>query len=108
MKIRCVWEHNGNDSLLYSDNYIGAYTRGATKDIALSKMADEIRSYLNWKKDFVPEAFEMEIVQEKLSELNICDADSDILFDTEKGKMDPIAYQELKALALRSAQDFLP
>lgn len=107
MKIRCVWEHNGNDSLLYSDNYIGAYTRGATKDIALSKMADEIRSYLNWKKDFVPEAFEMEIVQEKLSELNICDADSDILFDTEKGKMDPIAYQELKALALRSAQDFL-
>ena len=107
MKIRCVWEHNGSDSLLYSDNYIGAFTRGATKDIALSKMADEIKSYLNWKKDLAPETFEIEIVQEKLSELNIYDADSDVLFDTEKGKLDPIEYQELKALALRSAQDFL-
>lgn len=107
MKIRCVWEHNGNDSLLYSDNYIGAFTRGATKDIALSKMTDEIKSYLRWKKDVAPEAFKIEIVQEKQSELNICDADSDVLFDTEKGKIDPVEYQELKAVALRSAKDFL-
>ena len=71
MKIRCVWEHNGSDSLLYSDNYIGAFTRGATKDIALSKMTDEIKSYLNWKKDLEPETFEIEIVQEKSSGLNI-------------------------------------
>lgn len=30
MKIKCVWEHNGNDSLLYSNNFIGAFTRGET------------------------------------------------------------------------------
>ena len=107
MKIRCVWEHNGNDSLLYSDNYVGAFTRGETKDIALSKMADEIKSYLHWKKDLTPKAFEIEIVQEKHSELNIGDADSDVLFDTEKDEITLIEYQELKALALRSAQDFL-
>ena len=94
MKIRCVWEHNGSDSLLYSDNYIGAFTRGETKDIALSKMEDEIKSYLKWKKDVVPETFEIEIVQEKLSELDICDADSDVLFDTEKGKLDLSEYQD--------------
>ena len=107
MKIRCVWEHNGNDSLLYSDNYIGAFTRGATKDIALSKMTDEIKSYLHWKNDLIPETFEIEIVQEKHSELNIGDADSDVIFDTEKGEIDLVEYHELKALALRSAQDFL-
>lgn len=38
MKIRCVWEHNGNDSILYSDNYVGAFTRGESKDIAMRKM----------------------------------------------------------------------
>lgn len=92
---------------MYSDNYIGAFTRGETKDIALSKMADEIKSYLHWKNDSEPETFEMEIVQEKRSELNICDADSDVLFDTEKGKIDFLEYQELKTLVLRSAQDFL-
>lgn len=46
MKIQCVWEHNGNDSILYSNNFVGAYTRGETKDIALQKMAKEIESYL--------------------------------------------------------------
>lgn len=107
MKIRCVWEHNGSDSLLYSDNYVGAFTRGETKDIALSKMTGEIKSYLHWKNDLTPETFEIEIVQEKHSELNIGDADSDVLFDTEKGEIDLIEYQELKTLALRSAQDFL-
>lgn len=27
MRIRCVWEHNGNDSILYAANCIGAFTR---------------------------------------------------------------------------------
>ena len=107
MKIRCVWEHNGDDSIVYSDNYIGAFTRGATKDIALSKMTGEIKSYLKWKNDLIPETLETKIVQEKCSELNIGDADSDVIFDTEKDKIDLIEYEELKTLALRSAQDFL-
>ena len=107
MKIRCVWEHNGSNSLLYSDNYVGAFSRGETKNIALSKMVDEIKSYLHWKNDLTPEIFEIEIVQEKRSKLDIGDADSDVLFDTEKGEITLIEYQELKALALRSAQDFL-
>lgn len=42
MKIGCVWEHNGNDSLLYAVDYVGARTRGATKDIALQKRTREI------------------------------------------------------------------
>ena len=107
MKIRCVWEHNGNDSLLYSDNYIGAFARGRTKDIALEKMSDEIKSYLNWRNGLIPENFEIEVVQEKISDLNICDADSDVLFETEKGEISFTEYQELKALALYSARDFL-
>jgi hypothetical protein len=28
MKVRCVWEHNGNDSILYADNFTGAFVRG--------------------------------------------------------------------------------
>ena len=51
MKIRCVWEHNGNDSILYADSFIGAFTRGASKDLAIQKMPSEIKSYLMWKGD---------------------------------------------------------
>ena len=46
MTINCVWEHNGNDTLLYAVDYIGAYTRGESLEIAKAKMHDEIVSYL--------------------------------------------------------------
>lgn len=107
MKVRCVWEHKGDDSLLYSDDFIGAFTRGSSREAALAKMPDEIASYLRWRGAPVPEAFEVEIVQEKASRLDIRDADSDVLFESEKGALTLEGYQELKALALKSAQDFL-
>ena len=34
MKVRCVWEHNGNDSILYAENFIGAFTRGSSLEEA--------------------------------------------------------------------------
>ena len=106
MKIRCVWEHNGNDSILYSNNFVGAYTRGETKDIALQKMAKEIESYLEWKGEAVPDSLETVIEQEKESALAISDADSDVLFQEEKNPLSKSEYEALKALALKSAQDF--
>ncbi len=47
--IRCAWEHNGDDTLLYALDYPGAFTRGASKEAALGKMPDEIRAYLRWR-----------------------------------------------------------
>ena len=107
MKIRCVWEHNGNDSILYADSFIGAFTRGASKDLAIQKMPSEIKSYLMWKGDLVTDSFEPEIVQEKCSDLTISDADSDVLFDEERKELSVSEYEELKALVLKSARDFL-
>ncbi len=107
MIIKCVWEHNGGDSLLFADNFVGAFTRGASKDSALQKMPAEIRSYLRWKGASAPDALEAEIIQEKQSELTVCDADSDVIFDSERKELSMSEYAELKALALKSAQDFL-
>lgn len=107
MKIRCVWEHNGNDSILYADSFIGAFTRATSKDLAIQKMPSEIKSYLMWKGDLVTDSFEPEIVQEKCSDLTISDADSDVLFDEERKELSVSEYEELKALVLKSARDFL-
>ncbi len=107
MKIRCVWEHNGNDSILHANNFVGAYTRGETKDIALQKMTREVASYLEWKGEAVPDSLETIITQEKASVLTISDADSDVLFEEEKEPLSKAEYEELKELALKSAQDFL-
>ena len=44
MKVKCVWEHNGDDSILYASNFIGAFTRGKSKCEAIGKMSSEISS----------------------------------------------------------------
>ena len=107
MTINCVWEHNGNDTLLYAVDYIGAYTRGENLEVAKAKMPQEIISYLKWCGKEVTDSIEIVIAQEKDSELNIKDADSDVLFESEKEPLTKDEYKNLKALALKSAKDFL-
>lgn len=87
MKIHCVWEHNGNDSMIYASNFAGAFTRGETREIALNKMRDEVRAYLRWKNGSDMCDSEVIITQEQNSELDICDADSDVIFDEEREQL---------------------
>ena len=107
MKIECIWEHNGGDSLLYAGNCIGAFTRGASLEEAVRKMPDEIRSYYAWLGEATPIDIECDIVQEKDSRLEIKDADSDVIFKTEEAPFTYSEYCALKELALKSAADFL-
>ena len=107
MTINCVWEHNGNDTLLYAVDYIGAYTRGENLEAAKAKMPGEIISYLKWCGKEVTDSIEIVIAQEKDSELNIKDADSDVLFESEKVPLTADEYKNLKVLALKSAREFL-
>lgn len=106
MKVRCAWEHNGDDTLLHAVNCVGAYARGTNREQALEKMPKEVMAYLRWSGGPVPARVELEIVQEKASGLQIADADSDIMFDEERGPLSEDAYLRLKALALKSAEDF--
>ena len=107
MKINCIWEHNGNDTLLYAADYMGAYTRGESLDVAVEKMPQEIMAYLAWLGEEIPETFEITMAEEKESDLHIKDADSDVLFESEKAPLTTDEYEYLKSLALKSAKDFL-
>ena len=107
MNVNCVWEHNGDDTLLYATDYVGAYARGENLEAAMAKIPQEIASHCNWCGKDIGGSIEIVIVQEKESELTIRDADSDVLFETEKAPLSAEEYQHLKALALKSAQDFL-
>ncbi len=106
MKIRCVWEHNGGDSILYAENFVGAFTRGSSQQEAMHKMPEEIRRFQLWRGEMPAEDFEIAIVQEKESGLQVKDADSDVIFETEEMPLSTEEYQYLKSLALKSAEDF--
>lgn len=106
MEVRCIWEHNGDDSLLYAENCVGAFTRGDSLVVAIGKMQEEIKAYMKWIDEAIPEEVNVVIVQEKESELDIKDADSDVLFDEEESALTLEEYIRLKELALKSAKDF--
>ncbi|MBP1576605.1 MAG: hypothetical protein J6A68_03625, partial [Oscillospiraceae bacterium] len=67
--MKCVWEHNGNDTLLYSVNYVGAYTRGNSLESAMAKMRTEIVAYSSWIGQDCEQKTNIEIIQEKDSNL---------------------------------------
>ena len=104
--MQCVWEHNGNDTLLYSVQQIGAYTRGHTLEEAISKMQSEAETYSLWCGEKTCQDTAVEIIQEKNSDLQIADADSDVLFESEVTPLMLEEYEVLKELTLRSARDF--
>ncbi len=106
MTVQCIWEHNGPDTLLYAANYPGAFARGASLEEAIAKMPEEIRRYCRWLNHEIPENIVCEIVQEQSSTLMIRDADSDVLFETERAPLSRKEYEALKAATMQSARDF--
>lgn len=107
MKIECIWEHNGDDTLLYAKDYVGAFTRGENLEVASKRMKNEILAYSSWLGNDLQEDIEVVIVQEKNSELEIKDADSDVIFMTEEAALTMSEYITLRDFALKSASDFL-
>jgi len=107
MKMECIWEHNGDDTLLYAKDYVGAFTRGENLEVASKKMKNEILAYSSWLGNDLQEDIETVVVQEKNSELEIKDADSDVIFTAEEEVLNMSEYIMLRDLALKSAMDFL-
>ncbi len=107
MEIRAALEYNEHGALLWAENFPGACSRGATPAEAEEKLPVEVCRFLRWRDGVAPpEDFSVRIVQEKESGLEIRDADSDILLDSEQKPLTLEEYAELKAQVLRSAKDF--
>lgn len=108
MKVKLIDEYNDKGHLIFIENFIGAYIRGKTFEECVAKLHNELMQYAEWRNiDFPNETIETEIIQKKQSDLNIGDADSDIIFESEKKPLTQNEYENLKALALKSANDFL-
>ena len=108
MIIKAVCEYNDDGCLVYAENFPGAFVRGRNYENAVAKFPKEIESWLDWANGEakIESPIEIELVQEKRNdELRICDADSDVIFDSEKEPLTKEEYNKLKILALRSAMD---
>lgn len=107
MEIQGILEYNENGALLWAENFPGAFSRGKNPVEAEAKLSAEVRRFLRWRDGIVPpEDFSVRVVQKKESVLEIQDADTDILFASERLSLTLEEYQTLKSLVLRSAEDF--
>lgn len=106
MTIHCIWEHNGPDSIVHALDFPGAFARGPSLEIALEKMKKEVCAYQMWTGAPVPEEIVVEVAKDAPTELNVKDADSDVLFDQEREPLSEEEYRILINLALKSARDF--
>ena len=106
MTEKYVWEHNGSDTLLWSVDNVGACTRGKTLDEAKIKTQKEITAYCVWMGKPICGDIEALVCEEKVSDLQISDADSYVIFESEKEPLTKDEYFALKALAMKSAHDF--
>lgn len=107
MTVTCVWEHHGKASLIYADQFPGAYTRGATKDEALSKMPAEVRSYIAWKTGDIRPAGPKSGLYRRTPRNWLLKTRTPTCCSTGKsGYWDERQYITLKALVLKPARDF--
>lgn len=107
IEVKIAKEYNDNGYLIYAVNYPGAYVRGRNELEALAKLKKEIFEYISWRDNSLAVInIHAIIVDQKKSALNIEDADSDMIFTSEKEPLTEDEYLALKQLALKSASDF--
>ena len=107
--IEVIAEYNDGGALLWADAYCGAYVRGKTVGEALEKFPKALSQYTQWAYGTpMPNLSEADFVVTHAypSDLQISDADSNVLFPSERLPMDMTEYTQKKQLCLRSAQDF--
>ena len=101
MNLEAVLEYNEKGCLVYLQNLPGAFSRGKTAEEAFAKLPAESARFEHWKTGKKsPENFEHECtvftVLKKESTLNTEDADSDVIFDTERQPLSLEEYERQK------------
>jgi len=106
--INVIDEFNENGHLVYADDYVGAYSRGRTMSEAFAKLPREIECYNKWLG--IDDTVCLPVIAVKESHGGVSgveDADSIVLFESEMKPLTDSEYRYLKALAVKSAKDFL-
>ena len=106
MKIFCIWEHRGEDAILWATDYPGAFARGSNLNEALAKLPADLREWSAWTELEAPEHGEAVVIGEVESTLDVRDADSDVLLEAERKPLTREEYVRLRDAALRSAERF--
>ncbi|WP_151898660.1 hypothetical protein [Clostridium thermosuccinogenes] len=103
--IRLAVEENHKGTMIHLIDMPGAFTRAEKLKDAITKVTDEVRMYKSWIGKTHNKEYEIEIVQKETTNAQLDDGDTEILTIRDKD-LDIAYFQQLKMLALKSAEDF--
>ena len=103
-RISVALETNGRGFIGFIAQLPGAYVRGETDEITLSKVHTEVRSYARWLAVEAPVGYENSVSQRHHCTLMVEDADTEILLDEDRSPMNDEEFKELHDLAACSGE----
>lgn len=104
--MKATLEYSDHGCLLWSLDCPGAFARGKSREEAAAKLPADVASFCRWAGWECPSG-PVEITEEKYQpNMKVEDADSDMLFESERQPLSQNEYEVLKALVLKSAADF--
>ncbi len=96
--ISVAFETNSEGYLGFIAELPGVFIRGKTEEEALSKVKQEVKSYLKWLGIEEKLAYDTNVGQRHQSALMVEDADCEILLNADKGTMSEEEFKNLKAV----------
>lgn len=105
-EIAVIWEHRGEDTILWVQDYPGAFARGENFAEAAQKLSADLIDWSKWTGGAVPQVCGVRKVGEMISGLDVRDADSDALLESERRRLEWKEYVMLRDMAIRSAEAF--
>lgn len=104
--MKAALEYSDKGCMLYSLDCPGPFARGRSREEAAAKLPADVAAFCRWAGWEVP-AGAVEIVEEKYQpDMRVEDADSDMLFASERQPVTAEEYALLRELVLKSARDF--
>lgn len=104
--IRLAIEQSPNGIMLHLVDLPGAFSRARMFRYAINKVPYEAEMYWRWiGKSFDDSGYNIEVIQKENTRAQIDDGDTQILVLRDKIMEQPY-YEQLKKLALKSAEDF--
>lgn len=104
--VRAVVEYNAEGALVWAENLPGAFSRGQSEQAALMKLPEAANRFRLWSGGQPFSSPRIEVVERHHTALCVREADSEVIFESEKSPLSRNEYGRLRELVLRSAADF--
>lgn len=104
--MKAALEYNDKGCLLWSLDCPGAFARGETREEAIAKLPADVEAFCRWAGWKLPDGA-VKIIEKKYQpDLQVEDADSDLLLEHERQPLSRGEYEILRDLVMKSAADF--